>query len=709
MSTRLGLLKWLGSLPVKEGEIVFVINGEVGNKGELRFNFSVEGISIQISDATGLIWNVTQSARTNLPTSCDLSPFRFGISPSREAFQNKLQAVKIENAPGVPALPTWLNGASWNVTLLVIPGITAFRCKLPPLEFGPVKLPIIEADISLRDVAVDLASGSIAMAIRIHSARALGEVVINTESGELRLDSPSFWLSGDILIESSGFSAITLDRASFEVGAVKMEVRLTRDVMGSLICGPSSIELADARVEYENGNMRTQRFAIRAACQNVGLKADTFQLAQARFNKFELKACRLDLGLAHDLSVYRGALGFRSGTIKIEDVELAPTDTTTLELGDALDDDGWHPFDKLVFDLPTGEVSGASISILRAINSLSYTSGGLSLTNASQSGKVRISLNRQGTRTESGLQIYLPRVDMAVGSDKVTVTDIRLFRWEEHPLVSNHVIPVLTTRAINQIEFRIDKIEIHDLPPGEQAISFRSSQIGSLQGLAFLAKLVAGQDIDSTINQVIGVLDKIEASPSSVSIINDLLGLSGFGVDDYGLVVGTKGAKVSYRGDLSSDSALAFSVTPSFDSIAVFLDYHYRVPRVAIPPWEDKNERGILVRVDMNVELLPIVVKFGFSVETATKKIRVDRISISVALPDGADPKVQQAFAAAQQLILYYFNISGIMDSIVSALNLKIPVSLPSGWDPMNVKIEPESGAIDFALRAIEHDFARIS
>ena len=73
------------------------------------------------------------------------------------------------------------------------------------------------------------------------------------------------------------------------------------------------------------------------------------------------------------------------------------------------------------------------------------------------------------------------------------------------------------------------------------------------------------------------------------------------------------------------------------------------------------------------------------------------------AIAAGAPPEAAKALELLQKFILSRYGFSQVKDEIIRALNLRIPLALPEGWDATSLVITPATGVIDFSLRAVEH------
>jgi hypothetical protein len=119
-----------------------------------------------------------------------------GLQADFSWVKNALASVHSKVAEVQSALDSF-GAADVSATFLVIPGVSAFRAKIGPLEFGPLAIPRIEAAISLRDIAIDVSKGSFAFQLMIPDGSCLDTIIYAHESLSFAVTGATLFLDAD--------------------------------------------------------------------------------------------------------------------------------------------------------------------------------------------------------------------------------------------------------------------------------------------------------------------------------------------------------------------------------------------------------------------------------------------------------------------------------------------------------------------------------
>jgi len=309
---------------------------------------------------------------------------RQGLSPSWNVAVDAAQQLhtSVDNYD----LWRWLKGVDISPTLLVIPGISALRSKIPAVDLGPVSLPDCVASVSLRSIAIDLHNGAISGTLTIDDARFNGEatVVIGQgmraaiESGRLVLTleftysywdgSGSLWLQSMVGTSSSCRIEASVSNAKPAVAIKSGPVRLSMtDVWYSFDSNQSQAESGEIRLECSKAVVTAAQLALGEQVSIVGPRLEVDQATILS----QLRGSDAAVGLVVDARLSRVAAAF-------DEIKLAPSADFSVEgiatgLGDAL------RADSMLIDLAGGEVREMSAGVSVAYSKALYKKAGVSV------------------------------------------------------------------------------------------------------------------------------------------------------------------------------------------------------------------------------------------------------------------------------------------------------------------------------------------
>lgn len=592
-----------------------------------------------------------------------------------------------------------------SVTILVIPGLSVFGIATPPLDLGAVKLPRMTGDISLRNIAIDLAGGHVGFVMRVHGVDCEGEFELASNDLLVSVEDPGLWLTLDAVIPfHDGTTRLQIDHA--EVRARKHRIALK---------GPRQLDVAGAAAALSiEGLALTQRKGAAAEVLSGGvrLKARGANGALAPVTFVPIEARRAEFAVQRiELAVIRSANADWSGRLMLDGAQLSLIDPRITGLEGSFD---------VAFD-PANPPQLVAKQFGLALPELAHVDGHLG---------VRVDLTSANLDL-AGLRLVLPsggalkcdmsvnggdqRIGIAAKADKAILkgtSDINLFnlavaRYEELPGVAWDVADgVLARRAVNELSLIVELPQSRIIPGEEHGIPLLAGdQIIALLEFA-IKEASKGSGFAGEIVKFLKEILRIARNVDDVlGWLGRLGGIFGIGIEGVDLVIRPKDIKISLDPGHTDDRTLGFRVESGLEWIALDVTYSYPDPK-----WDDwgnrSTDRERIARIDLGLDFPDLVVKVDFIYDAQAKRFRLEGISVHLEHTDNT--LISQIEEAAQKIVQAYFGVSTFVGGIVDALNVSMPDGLPPDWDVSTLRIERTDGAVEglrITLRAFENSF----
>jgi hypothetical protein len=662
-----------------------------------------------------------QRGTSTLSTAADnrLAAFaeslRQGLSPS----WNVASAAAQYLPPGVDNsdLWQWLKGVDISPTILVIPGISALRSKIPAIDLGPVSLPECTASVSLRSIAIDLAHGVVAATLTIDDARFDGDAKLAVGEGmEAVVSNGRLVLTLDFTYSySDGTGSIWLQSLIGTCDAAKVVATGTAPAPAvEITSGQTRLSAADVWYSFDSTSSQAESGEIRLECSTVSVQAPTLALAK----QVTIVAPRLDVKRATIQSQLRGsavdaglAVTARLSGIaaSFSQLNLAPTADFAV-VGVAPGPGGALLADNLLVDVTSGELREISSGISVAYGSAKYSKAGVEIdVQSSPQNLLVLSAARDALSDQYG---FRAKVEAATIVDSETGLNVPLknISLSHHRIEHQPLLPLThrtkTATAVSDIAFLVTGFSVATFNPGRVPVGWPFLP----QIISALGKLAA-VGVDSALDW----LSKAVGTP--LEFLGDALGIITLGqvrLEDVTPFVETLPVRVVFEPEWSSDQKLAFKVVGGIHGVGVRVAYSYPCPELfdwgkrcteSHEPWTEiprlELELGLAVTLD---------------VDAAAKRIRVQKIT--PFLPINVDPSWKPIFEQLQDVALTIVaNIYGagfVQGAIASAINAAIPMKLPDQWDVSRLTVSRDSidaggnkvWGVALGLRFEEHLFA---
>ncbi|HEY1432239.1 MAG TPA: hypothetical protein VGF39_11540 [Stellaceae bacterium] len=710
-------LAWLGSLSVRSGAAQWRIAPGTAAPVDISVNYSAADTALHILHplrgeliVSGRQLNYTAAngmrlAQT-LPASIGTGLFRNGIKTDPSQSIAELQTALNPQLRGALG---WLGDLRGDVTILVVPGITAFGLNTPPLPLGNVLLPSLTADISLRDIAIDLDGGNFACALRIHRAQCAPGDVASILMGGNRIDNtgPELWLSADLLVRTgTSTAALTLDAAEFHASALTATLPVATG--GPFVVTCTDVNLAcsaiAADIDLAHGTTTLLQGTVTAAAAKVALETVGIALGPVTADKFLSPAPGngLALRLTANGTGLRGQLSIDQLTVQPQNPQI-----TKLPFSGAVVLDAAHPptieTHGLTFDLPSGTPAGGVVDADIAICTATMQLSGLSLVFANGI-KLRGEVSYSGSDGRIGAVVAFPNAALQIsGAPAIALANGTAKYWSEVPgQVYGSSRPVLLHRSDYAIGLSINIGAIAPLAPSKVKIPL--SNLGlMLELLHFLASI--NNTLANAIDPFLDAIGALSDFGSAAGFVGSALGFL-VGIDSIDLVIGTQAVTVRIDDTDSGDNKLAFAISTGIVSIGGAINYSY--PDPTLTDWGRRGHGTIEQDIPISVDFPDLIVVATLFYDSVAKKVALTGLTLFFSLGAGV---VRQVTAAVQEFLLGYFGVQGIITTILSALNVRLPTGLPPSWEVSDLEIAKAGGAVSgitINLRANEVAFATL-
>jgi hypothetical protein len=529
------------------------------------------------------------------------------------------------------------------------------------------------------------------------------------QGATLEVAAPSFRLAADVVCAFKDHSAnAALDWMEFE--SDRLQASLPRPTGGPATFTASKIS-ASCRNFVSKIDLRTDAVNVSSgeltlSIEAVDLRANDVALGPLRAESITAlgsNGVEANLGIVH--SNYRGTIRARTLQITATQPEIA-----NLPVEGSAEIDSNVP---IVVDargieiaLPAFELQAGIIDVDATLRKAAIRLSGLNI-DVTDPVKIRGEVAYSGFDRREGALLNVPRATLTSPHfpGSIELLEATAKRWSEKPAaLLGASKSILQSRTINELSILVE-LPPFTLLPG-QRVDIRPEDLDLF--MLFLRFLV--EKIGSVGVVIQKVIEAMSSLMDKASALRDIL-MPGLGflvrIDDIRLVVGYKDVTVRLDPENSNDNILTFRISTGLTGVGA----KFRVSWPS-PKWDDwghRDSREIGHFIEIRADFPDLAVEIRFTYDAAAKRIAIEKGSFYFAIGQG-DVVVVEKYL--QQALMLYFGVGPYVDSIVSALNVRLPTGLPSHWDVANLQIaKPASDqvkGISINLRATETQFASL-
>lgn len=714
----LGILGWLAALNVRSGRIGWRLRDALGAALDIdvEIGAGVVGLSLNAPGRGELrlsggdaVW--TPAAGTALRTSFGdpslLAPLRQGVALNPTPALGQLQTL----SGGVGAALRWLNDFEPHVTVLVIPGVSALGLDLPPLALGGISLPRMRADVSLRNVAIDLGVGAVAFELRLHDATAVsgGTMSIDADDHHVELVEPALRLAADVAYSlHDGIGAATLDwlwaaGSSFAAelpGPVPQAASITGEQVSCVARG--------IVYELSRNGPKVRGGEVKLSCAEADAALTGFTIGPLTAERIDLEVKDLGLVLSTEDAGSRAVL-------TLGEARARATNPKALELPTL----GAADFDPAVG--VTAEVRGLTLAVPQAPGTfqsgvvdvdatmlpLKLDLSGLQVAVTSKTQvRAELAINGVDRRIGAMLKFATAEISFPEAPKPIKLTDASVEHTQLFP--SGMLAPpkaVLKSQCIEQISLTVD------LPTwpvmGARDVSISANGHRALIELIDIVAAQAGAP--GWLREIIDWLGRMTDAGELLGQLSDIAGIFSVRIEDIRVLLGLGAIAIQVDGPLSGDRTIAFRVKSSLTGVGVGVVYSWPSPK-----WDDWGHRDEDQHNEwwrFHVDLPDLIVKVQFTYDATAKKIRFTGVGMFFDVTGGGGGPIVDIQDKVTALISAYFGVSTVVQAIVDALNLSVPSGLPDSWDVSELsllKAGPNVQGFRINLRAYSAEFGQL-
>lgn len=640
---------------------------------------------------------------------------RQGLSPSWNVAVDAAQ--HLPRSAGNFDLWQWLKNADISPTILVIPGISALRSKIPAIDLGALSLPECIASVSLRTIAIDLHHGAIAATLTIDDARFSGNATIAVGEGMgaivtngrlvLTLDftysysdgSGSVWLQSLVGVCSSGL---------IEPIAKSSKSALT------LESGPIRLSASDVWYSFDSNEPHAESGEIRLECSAVLVRAAELALSK----QVSIVSPQLEVKLATIRSLLRGAdataglvvdAQLRSVCASFDELKLVPGADFEVD-GIAAGPRGALLADSILVDLTGGAIREMSAGVSVVYGKAKYEKAGVSIeVEASTENLLVLSAARDALADQYGFRAKIKSATI-VDQELGVAVPLKNLSLSHHRIEHQPHLPVThrtkTTTAVSDIAFLITGfggtvIKSDRLPvewyvlPSVLNVFGKLASVGVDGALDWLGKAIGAP------------LDFLGGA-------TEVITLGQLRIDEVVPFVNTLPVRVKFEPEWSSEQTLAFKVIGGIDGVGVRLAYSYPCPELT--DWGKRcHEREEPWTSIPKIEL-ELGLAVTLAVDPAVKRIRVQNITpfIPINVDPALKPIFEQLQGVALTIVAAVYGAGWVQGAVTDVINAALPMKLPDQWDVSRLTVSREAidiggskvWGVELGLRFEEHLFA---
>ncbi|RYD83813.1 MAG: hypothetical protein EOP84_07225 [Verrucomicrobiaceae bacterium] len=640
---------------------------------------------------------------------------RQGMSPSWKVAIDAAQQLprSVENYD----LWNWLKGIDISPTILVIPGVSALRSKIPAVDLGPVTLPECLASVSARTIAIDLHHGTMAATLTIDDARFDGNATIAIGEG-LRavIANARLVLTLDFTYSySDGRGSLWLQSLVGVCGSGRIEPAiLGAKPVVTIESGPIRLSATNVWYSFDSKESHAESGEIRLECSNVRVKAHELALGeqvsivgphlaveQATIRS-QLRGADSAAGLAVDARLSGVSASF-------DQLKLASSADFSVD-GIAAGPGGALRADNMLVDLTSGDVREMSAGVSVAYGKAAYRKAGVSIdVQASDKNLLVLSAARDSLTDQYGFRAKVASATIIEQELGVSVP-LKNLSLNHHRIEHQPRVPIThrtkTVTAVSDIAFLITGFGATVIPAGRVYV-----------GWPVLPQIlnVLGRLASVGVDEALSWLGKAIGAP--LDFLGDVIGIITLGqvrVEDVTPFVEALPVRLKFEPEWSSDQTLTFKVVGGIHGVGIRLAYSYPCPELT--DWgkrcDDSQEPWTEIpRIELELGLAVTL-----DVDPAAKRIRVQKIVPFI--PNDVDPSLKPIFEQLQDVALTIvaaiYGMGWIQSAVTAAINAAIPMKLPDQWDVSRLTVSRDAidiggdkvWGVELALRFEEHLFA---
>lgn len=612
-------------------------------------------------------------------------------------------------------------------TILVIPGVSALRKKLPPLDLGAFSLPECIASVSLRSIAIDLGHGAIAGTLTFNEVQFNGDATLVLGGGlkgavrdasmVLTLDftysyasrSGSVWLQSMIgAAKSIGvYPTSTADPAlrelTFEAGLTRLSAR---DVWYSFDDGGVFARSGDLIVESQEISAHAQKLQLST---EVSIVEPSMTIARANFrSRVDAPAAGAGMPMVAELH------GVQASFTKLDLAEHADMKIDGVASGAG----GALQADIITIDLADASVPALSMGLSVTYRSAKYEKAGVVIEvkpNENGENSLVVTAAADPLTNQYGFRAKVADASFANASYDVKIP-LKNISLNHHRVVHQPRLPAThrtkTTTAVSDIAFLITGFSTKAWPGRRVDVPWNMTftlleALGKAGGLDFASAT--------------GWLSNAVGNPFDIlGTATNLLTLGQVRIEEVTQFVETVDVRVKFEPEWGGDDqTLAFKVVGGIKGVGVRIRYSY-----PCPTWDnwgrrcdgEENPNTSIPKFE-----LELGVRVKLDVEPADKRIRVASVSLFIpvdpSLP-GLGDQWKPVFAVlqdiGQRILATIYGVDQIFAVVTEIVNAALPIKLPAQWDVSRMTVSRDSIIVDgervwgieLALRFEEHLFA---
>lgn len=193
-----------------------------------------------------------------------------------------------------------------------------------------------------------------------------------------------------------------------------------------------------------------------------------------------------------------------------------------------------------------------------------------------------------------------------------------------------------------------------------------------------------------------------------VQKLNDIIeGVTGFGIDDFGLRIKTHDVTAQVLpAPASNQNRVAVSLRVHLPEIGAFVSYSWREPRLGIPPWEDEHDSKGFTADILPFEL-DLVLLLSYRINAVAHSVEVTDIDLQV-VPSSTSPVTipPQVVSEAFSLVEAMTGVAEIRATVVRELGNLFRIALPDTLNLDLARIDFDaSGNMTISVEARQLDF----
>lgn len=700
----------LQALRVKHGDWRLEGRCPSGNAVALEVAHGAEQTSVVLDAGKRGVSRLTTFADPSLSEFANA--LRQGAAPNWQpiAAASRLLPANLDN----PDLWDWLGKIDIAPTVLVIPGLSAIRTRLPAIEFGAISIPACVASLSLRSVAIDLVHGSVAATLTLNDAVFDGTTTLLLDNSTraqiadgsmvLHLDltysyaekTGSIWLQS-LQGRANGISVGGIQAAAAESQAIHLSG------------GATVFTARDVWYAFDTRETIAKTGELVLQCVDVTGSAENLVFS----DELAVSRPRLSIGRAEITSHINGAYGATAMRVRamltdvsatFEAITIAPT--ATLQLSNITPGDNGALFaDHLDVVLMDAGLRAFAAGLALQYGSAEYDKAGFTLEispPAGGSNHVVLNLAQDALTRQSGFRLKVATAQVVTGNEAVhpiTLNHLTVNRYcvEHLPcLPPSHRTKIST--AVNDIRFDIEGFSVRVIDP--RRIRFPWSGAAG-----FLGEWGLLNNLD-----VAGALSWLQMAVGQpldwLGSVTNWLSLGQIRIESVEPYLNTLPVRVKFEPTWSDEQRLAFKVVGGISAVGVNLSYSYPAPKW--DDWGNRDESSLDQAIPLHAEL-ELLVRVQLDVNPVSRRIGVTNVGLDV--PIGVPDEWKRNFArlqeAGQGILLDIYGLAGIQKFVSEIVEMAMPIRIPDQWEVSRLTIDRSSDTwgVGLSLRYEEHLF----